>query len=69
MVDFTLNKKEQEIVSEIRREGMVRRKYARYFDEHEDELAPDALPEAKEFDHIAEMGKDRGDDACGRTVL
>ena len=70
MVDFTLNAKEQEVIREIRREGMVlREKYARYYDEHEKELPPDEFPEAKEFAHIDKMAADRGPDATTPTVF
>lgn len=69
MVDFTLNEKEQEIIREIRREGMVLRKYARYYDDHEEELPPDEFPEAKDFEHIDKMVMDRGPDATGQTVF
>lgn len=70
MVDFTFNEKEQEIIKEIRREGMVlREKYARYYDDHEKELPPEAFPEAGEFDHIDKMAQDRGQDATSPTLF
>ncbi len=69
MVDFTYNEKEQEIIREIRREGLVLRKYARYYDEHEEELPPDAFPEADEFAHIDKMAMDRGEDATTPTLF
>lgn len=70
MVDFTLNAKEQEIINEIRKQGMViREKYARYYDEHEKELPPDEFPEAAEFSHIDKMFMQRGDDATSITVF
>ena len=69
MVDFTYNEKEQEIIREIRREGLVLRKYARYYDEHEEELPPDEFPEADEFAHIDKMAMDRGEDATTPTLF
>jgi len=69
MVDFTINAKEQEIISEIRREGLVLRKYARYYDENEHELPPDEFPEAKEFEHIDKMAQERGEDGTSPTVF
>ncbi len=69
MVDFTLNEKELEIISELHREGQVRRKYARYYDSHEEELIPVEFPEAKDFDHIAELIAQRGEEGCGKTVF
>jgi acyl-CoA dehydrogenase len=69
MVDFTFNEKEQEIIREIHREGLVLRKYARYYDEHEDEIPPDEFPEAQEFAHIDKMAADRGKDGTSPTVF
>ncbi len=69
MVDFTLNDKEQEIIDEVHREGLVRRKHARYYDSHEEELIPDEFPEAAEFDHIDKLIAQRGEDACGHSVF
>jgi acyl-CoA dehydrogenase len=70
MVDFTFNEKEQEIINEIRREGMVlREKYARYYDDHEKELPPEEFPEAKDFEHIDKMALDRGKDATSPTLF
>lgn len=69
MVDFTYNDQEQEIINEIRREGLVLRKYARYYDEHEEELPPDEFPEAKDFEHIDKMAMDRGENATTPTVF
>lgn len=70
MVDFTLNAREQEIIKEIRRQGMViREKYARYYDDNEKELPPDEFPEAAEFAHIEKMMAERGEDATPNTVF
>ncbi|MEE8397935.1 MAG: acyl-CoA dehydrogenase family protein [Desulfobacterales bacterium] len=61
MVDFSLNEKDQEIITETRRRGEVIRKYARYYDEpeHEHDEIPNEFPEAKEFDHIFPMMMER----------
>jgi acyl-CoA dehydrogenase len=49
MIDFTLSEKDQQILATVREEALVCRKYARYYDDHEEEFAPDQLPEAKDF--------------------
>ena len=46
MIDFTLTDNDQKILDEVRRQALVCREYARYYDDHEEEFAPDALPEA-----------------------
>lgn len=69
MVDFRVSEKDQEIFDELKKEGLVKRKYARYYDIHEDELSPKELPEAKDFAHIDQMIKDRGEDDIGKNVF
>ncbi len=69
MVDFTLSEKDQEVINELRKQSVVRRKYARYYDEHEEEIAPNEFPEAKDFEHINMMAFDRGEEGCSPTVF
>ncbi|HTO68822.1 MAG TPA: acyl-CoA dehydrogenase family protein [Myxococcota bacterium] len=49
MIDLTLSEKDEQILATVREEALVCRKYARYYDDHEEEFAPDTLPEAKDF--------------------
>ena len=49
MVDFRLSPNDLEILEQIRHEGLIVRKYARHYDDHEEEVAPDTLPEAAGF--------------------
>lgn len=69
MVDFTLGEKDKDIIRELRKQGEVQRKYARYYDDHEEELAPDEFPEAAEFDYIIQMEADRGKDGCTPMIF
>jgi acyl-CoA dehydrogenase len=55
MIDFVLTENDQEILDRVREEALVCRKYARHYDEHEDEFAPDELPEAKDFPRMHEL--------------
>jgi len=70
MVDFSLNEKDQEILNEIRREGLARRKYSREYDDNE-KLPPAEFPEAKDFDYIWNMMMERSkhEGACSSTVF
>ena len=52
MVDFRLSQNDREILEQIRQEGLVARRYARYYDDHEEELSPATLPEANAFPPI-----------------
>ncbi len=49
MIDFEPDEREREVLEQLRREALVARRYARHYDEHEDELPPDELPEAAGF--------------------
>lgn len=55
MIDFVLTENDQKILDHVRQEALVCRNYARYYDEHEEEFAPDELPEAKDFPNMAEL--------------
>jgi acyl-CoA dehydrogenase len=54
MIDFTLSQNDQDILEQIRQEGLAVRKYARHYDEHEEEVSPAKLPEADAFPNVAE---------------
>jgi len=46
MIDFTLSERDKAVLENSRARGLVCRKHARYYDEHEEEFAPEQLPEA-----------------------
>jgi acyl-CoA dehydrogenase len=46
VVDFTLTPKDEHLVSIARDDAEIARKYARYYDQHHEELEPIELPEA-----------------------
>ena len=60
MIDFELTDKDRDILDQVRREALVCRAHARYYDEHEDEFPPEELPEAGEFppvmNRLGELG-------------
>ncbi|MCP4007770.1 MAG: acyl-CoA dehydrogenase [bacterium] len=47
MIDFSLSKADQAVLDAVREQALICRKYARYYDDHEEEFAPDELEEAK----------------------
>jgi acyl-CoA dehydrogenase len=49
MIDFTLTEHDDKQLARSRAQAMICRKYARYYDEHEEEMAPEKLPEADDF--------------------
>lgn len=46
MIDFDLTETDRKILEAAHRQALIGRRHARYYDKHEDELAPDTLPEA-----------------------
>jgi acyl-CoA dehydrogenase len=68
MVDFRLSPNDLEILEQIRQEGRIVRKYARYYDEHEEEVPPDTLPEGAGLPSLLERVMQRpADDTPGAT--
>ncbi len=49
MIDFTLSEYDKAALAAQREQALICRKYARYFDEHEEEFAPDQLEEYATF--------------------
>jgi len=60
MVDFSISKKDQEVLDEFGRFKEVTEKYTRYYDENEEELVPKEFPEAKDWDHLPMLQMERG---------
>jgi len=69
MIDFTLTPKDQELLEQVRAEALICRKYARYYDEHEEEFIPDEFPEAADFESVYRHFAGRGDDDTSLPVM
>ena len=69
MIDFELTRKDRELLEAIRREALVARSYARYYDENEHEFPPDELPEAKDFPSVFSLFAGRGKEDTGMGVI
>ena len=72
MIDFQLSERDEKILAMLREEGMIARKFARYYDDHEeDELPPDVLPEGADLPgkRRALIGERKHDEDGGEAVL
>jgi acyl-CoA dehydrogenase len=69
MIDFTLTPFDRSFLDEVRRQALVSRKYARYYDEHEDEFVPQELAEAKDYPNPISLYAKRGSSDTGVGVL
>ncbi len=70
MIDFTLSENDQKILSAIREEALICRKYARYYEENEHEFPPDELDEAKDHEPVyPQLFKNRSDEDSPLAVM
>ena len=69
MIDFHLSDYDREKLDAIKEEGLICRKYARYYDEHEEELPPDELPEAKDFKPTPHLASRQSEDDTSASVM
>jgi acyl-CoA dehydrogenase len=59
MVDFRLSPNDLGILEQLRQEGLAARRYARHYDEHEEEVSPSKFPEADAFPALVERIRKR----------
>ncbi len=59
MINFEPSESDNKILSQVRQEALVTRKYARYYDENEHEFPPDELEEAAEFENVYDLLRNR----------
>ena len=69
MIDFTLADGDREVLDYVREEALVARKYARYYDENEEEFPPDELEEARDLPGLPSKLKARPKDGAGLAVM
>src|ERR1700691_4482731 len=58
MIDFELTPADQEILSGAHQQALIGRRYAQYYDKHEDELPPEQFPEAKDLPNMAHLAEE-----------
>jgi len=69
MIEFELSANDRMILDAARKEGVIARKYARYYDEHEHEFPPQELEEAKELPNPLTVAGERTAEDSGTAVL
>ncbi|MBM4246383.1 MAG: acyl-CoA dehydrogenase [Deltaproteobacteria bacterium] len=69
MISFDLTEHDKKVLDAIREESLIARKYARHFDENEEEFPPDQLPEAKDRPGFYSLLGGRDVDDSGMNVL
>ncbi|SFH66027.1 acyl-CoA dehydrogenase family protein [Bradyrhizobium sp. Gha] len=69
MVDFSLSDFDRAVLDGVAAEARVGEKYARYYDEHEDEVLPKSFPEAAQFPPIQQRLRGRPRDDTPMLLL
>ena len=69
MISFDLTENDRKVLDAIREESLIARKYARHYDEHEEEFPPDQLPEAKDRPGFYSLLGGRDAEDTGMNVL
>ena len=69
MISFDLTENDRKVLDAIREESLIARKYARHYDEHEEEFPPDQLPEAKDRPGFYSLLGGRDVEDTGMNVL
>lgn len=69
MISFDLTENDRKVLDAIREESLIARKYARHYDEHEEEFPPDQLPEAKDRPGFYSLMGGRDVEDTGMNVL
>jgi acyl-CoA dehydrogenase len=58
MIDFELTPADKEVLNSAHQQALIGRRYAEYYDKHEDELPPDEFPEAANLPSMAQMAEE-----------
>jgi len=69
MIEYNLTENDQKVLDEVRRQALICREHARYYDEHEEEFAPDELEEAKDYPDPWSIAGNRTEEDTGLGVM
>jgi acyl-CoA dehydrogenase len=69
MIDFDLTPADQEVVRHAHEQAELSRRYADYYDKHEDELPPEQFPEATGRPNPVELAENAAQDGSGPRIL
>jgi len=68
MIDFSLTAADQRLVQLAKEEARISRTYARYYDQNEDLIEPEELPEAKDLPNRLDMLKELQSQTSGYAI-
>jgi acyl-CoA dehydrogenase len=69
MIDFQLSENDQARLDLIRQQALICREHARYYDEHEEEFAPELIEQAVALGDPSKLGREPSPDDCSMPVM
>lgn len=69
MIDFELTTADEKVLNSAHQQALIGQRYARYFDKHEDELAPAEFPEAADFPNLTRLAQEGVSESSGPRIL
>ncbi len=69
MIDFQLTSTDENVLSNAHEQAIIGRRYASYYDKHEDELEPEEFPEAKDLPNPVTLAEEGLSDSSGSRIL
>jgi acyl-CoA dehydrogenase len=69
MIDFQLTPTDEKVLGTAHEQAIIGRRYARYYDKHEDELEPEEFPEAKGLPNPITLAEEGLSGSSGSRIL
>ncbi|MGC2443200.1 acyl-CoA dehydrogenase family protein [Candidatus Binatus sp.] len=69
MIDFQLTPADEKVLSRAHEQAIIGRRYASYYDKHEDEIEPEQFPEAKDLPNPITLAEDGLSGSSGARIL
>ena len=69
MIDFQLTQADEKILGAAHEQAIIGRRYARYYDKHEDELEPAEFPEARDLPNPITLAEEAIGGSSGSRIL
>src|SRR5258707_11345894 len=69
MIDFQLTPTDEKVLTSAHEQAIIGRRYARYYDKHEDELEPAEFPEAKDLPNPVSLAEEGLSGSSGSRIL
>ncbi len=69
MIDFELTPEDKKVIAAAHEQALIGRRYAAYYDKHEDELPPEQFPEAKDHPSMVRIAEEGVSGSSGSRIL